>query len=213
MGEGRGAPRVRPPRHLRLAIDQPRRVRDPRPLRDIHHAHPAWLASHHAGDPPPGGGGVGGRDPRGAGPRSHDDRHRVGGQPGVHHRRQGRVARRAARLRADHPQPDDHGTGRLPHGRAATFTWSRVRVPIYLAASGPKTLRLAGQIADGAVIRTGLTPAIVRDSIAQVHAGAREAGATPPSSTCGGGPTSTWGRATPRRWRTSRPRSPWPATT
>src|SRR5262249_30429928 len=25
------------------------------------------------------------------------------------------------------------------HGRPATFTWSRVRVPIYLAASGPKT--------------------------------------------------------------------------
>src|SRR5215471_21518474 len=55
------------------------------------------------------------------------------------------------------------------HGRPATFTWSRVRVPIYLAASGPKTLRLAGRIADGAVIRTGLTPEIVRDSIAQVH--------------------------------------------
>jgi 5,10-methylenetetrahydromethanopterin reductase len=65
------------------------------------------------------------------------------------------------------------------HGRKASFTWSRARVPIYLAASGPKTLRLAGQIADGAVIRTGLTPAIVRDSIAQVHAGAREAGRDP----------------------------------
>jgi 5,10-methylenetetrahydromethanopterin reductase len=71
-------------------------------------------------------------------------------------------------------------TGRAEyHGRTATFTWSRVRVPIYLAASGPKTLRLAGQIADGAVIRTGLMPEIVRDSIAQVHAGAREAGRDP----------------------------------
>ena len=71
-------------------------------------------------------------------------------------------------------------TGRAEyHGRTATFTWSRVRVPIYLAASGPRTLRLAGQIADGAVIRTGLTPEIVRDSIAQVHAGAREAGRDP----------------------------------
>jgi len=71
-------------------------------------------------------------------------------------------------------------TGRAEyHGRPAIFTWSRVRVPIYLAASGPKTLRLAGQIADGAVIRTGLTPDIVRDSIAQVHAGARETGRNP----------------------------------
>src|SRR5262245_14114269 len=62
------------------------------------------------------------------------------------------------------------------HGRTASLTWSRARVPIYLAASGPRTLRVAGQIADGAVIRTGLSPEIVRDSIAQVHAGAREAG-------------------------------------
>ena len=65
------------------------------------------------------------------------------------------------------------------HGKAATFTWSRARVPIYLAASGPRTLRLAGLIADGAVIRTGLTPDIVRDSIAQVRAGAHEAGRDP----------------------------------
>jgi 5,10-methylenetetrahydromethanopterin reductase len=52
-------------------------------------------------------------------------------------------------------------------------------MPTYLAASGPRTLRLAGQIADGTAIRTGLTPEIVRDSIAQVHAGAREAGRDP----------------------------------
>src|SRR5262245_46651600 len=62
------------------------------------------------------------------------------------------------------------------HGKPARLTWGRVRVPIYLAASGPKTLRLAGAIADGAVIRTGLLPDIVRDSIAQVRAGALEAG-------------------------------------
>src|SRR5260370_11889084 len=65
------------------------------------------------------------------------------------------------------------------HGRKASFTWSRARVPIYLAASGPKTLRLAGQIADGAVIRTGLTPTIVRDSIAQGQSGAPEPGRRP----------------------------------
>jgi 5,10-methylenetetrahydromethanopterin reductase len=65
------------------------------------------------------------------------------------------------------------------HGAKATFTWKRARVPIYLAASGPKTLRLAGQIADGVVIRTGLLPEIVRDSIAQVRAGAREVGRDP----------------------------------
>jgi len=62
------------------------------------------------------------------------------------------------------------------HDRPARFTWSRAKIPIYLAASGPKTLRLAGQIADGVVVRTGLLPEIVRDSIEQVRAGAREAG-------------------------------------
>ncbi len=64
-------------------------------------------------------------------------------------------------------------------GKQARLTWSRTRVPIFLAASGPKTLHLAGQIADGVVIRTGVTPEIIRDSIAQVHAGAREAGRDP----------------------------------
>ncbi len=64
-------------------------------------------------------------------------------------------------------------------GRTAHLAWARLRVPLYLAASGPKTLRLAGQIADGVVIRTGILPEIVRDSIAQVREGAREAGRDP----------------------------------
>jgi 5,10-methylenetetrahydromethanopterin reductase len=69
-------------------------------------------------------------------------------------------------------------------GKRARFTWARLRVPIYLAASGPKTLRLAGSIADGVVIRTGLLPEIVRDSINQVRAGAVEAGRDPDSIDC-----------------------------
>ncbi|MBI1734849.1 MAG: LLM class flavin-dependent oxidoreductase, partial [Candidatus Rokubacteria bacterium] len=71
-------------------------------------------------------------------------------------------------------------TGRAEyHGTTATLTWKRARLPIYLAASGPKTLHLAGQIADGVVIRTGILPEIVRDSIAQVRAGAEAAGRDP----------------------------------
>jgi 5,10-methylenetetrahydromethanopterin reductase len=65
------------------------------------------------------------------------------------------------------------------HDKPARLTWTRAKIPIYLAASGPKTLRLAGQIADGVVIRTGLLPEIVRDSIEQVRAGARAAGRNP----------------------------------
>jgi 5,10-methylenetetrahydromethanopterin reductase len=54
--------------------------------------------------------------------------------------------------------------------------WNGTSIPIYLAASGPKTLQLAGEIADGVVINTGLTPEIVRDSIAQVRIGCERAG-------------------------------------
>lgn len=65
------------------------------------------------------------------------------------------------------------------HGRPARLTWARAKIPLYLAASGPKTLRLAGEIADGVVIRTGILPEIVRESIAQVREGARAAGRDP----------------------------------
>ena len=61
-------------------------------------------------------------------------------------------------------------------GGACKLTWFRGRIPIYLAASGPKTLQLAGEIADGVVINTGLTPEIIRDSIAQVKIGCERAG-------------------------------------
>ena len=64
-------------------------------------------------------------------------------------------------------------------GRTLRQTWGHYRVPLYVAASGPKTLRLAGQVADGVVIYTGLLPEIVRNSIERVRAGAAEAGRDP----------------------------------
>jgi 5,10-methylenetetrahydromethanopterin reductase len=64
-------------------------------------------------------------------------------------------------------------------GRPSRLTWGRADVPLYIAASGPKTLHLAGQVADGVVINTGLLPEIVRDSIEQIRLGAVEAGRDP----------------------------------
>jgi 5,10-methylenetetrahydromethanopterin reductase len=64
-------------------------------------------------------------------------------------------------------------------GRTLRQTWGQCRVPLYVAASGPRTLRLAGQVADGVVIYTGLLPEIIRDSIDRVRAGAVEAGRDP----------------------------------
>lgn len=57
------------------------------------------------------------------------------------------------------------------NGTSCKQTWFRGRIPIYLAASGPKTLQLAGELADGVVINTGMLPEIVKDSIAQVKIG------------------------------------------
>jgi 5,10-methylenetetrahydromethanopterin reductase len=55
----------------------------------------------------------------------------------------------------------------------------RRRVPIYVAAAGHGSMRLAGRIADGVVLGTGLSPEAVRDAVDTVHAGAREAGRRP----------------------------------
>jgi 5,10-methylenetetrahydromethanopterin reductase len=52
------------------------------------------------------------------------------------------------------------------------------RVPIYLAAEGPRTLELAGRVADGVIVGLGLTPDVIRLSLAAIERGARAAGRT-----------------------------------
>ena len=63
----------------------------------------------------------------------------------------------------------DTGTIRLTHGR-------RERIPIYVAASGPKMLELAGRLADGVIILVGVDAPRVRQAIDAIGAGARAAG-------------------------------------
>ena len=64
-------------------------------------------------------------------------------------------------------------------GRTTRLTWAKRAIPIYLSAEGPRTLQLAGEIADGVLINVGLEPALVGDAVAQVHEGARRAGRDP----------------------------------
>lgn len=64
-------------------------------------------------------------------------------------------------------------------GRAARLTWARRALPIYLSAEGPRTLELAGEVADGVIVNVGLEPGLIRDAVARVHAGARRAGRDP----------------------------------
>jgi 5,10-methylenetetrahydromethanopterin reductase len=53
---------------------------------------------------------------------------------------------------------------------------ARADIPVYISASGPKTLRLAGRIADGVILLVGLFPAALDWAIAQVRRGAESAG-------------------------------------
>jgi 5,10-methylenetetrahydromethanopterin reductase len=59
---------------------------------------------------------------------------------------------------------------RLPHHRP---------VPIWVAAGGPRTLRMAGGVADGVFIRVGTHAANIATAIDAIRAGAVEAGRAP----------------------------------
>ncbi len=61
-------------------------------------------------------------------------------------------------------------------GREGHVRWSGGPAPIMMSAEGPRTLRIAGEIADRAMIHTGLTPEILQDTVAHVRAGEWNAG-------------------------------------
>jgi len=61
---------------------------------------------------------------------------------------------------------------RLPHHRP---------VPIWIAAGGPRTLRMAGAVADGVFMRVGTHPANIATAVQAIRAGAAEAGRDPAS--------------------------------
>lgn len=68
-------------------------------------------------------------------------------------------------------------------GRPQRVRWTsqamRKHIPMSICAEGPRMLHLAGRIGDGVIAGTGLTPEVIQDTIARVHAGAREAGRNP----------------------------------
>jgi len=55
----------------------------------------------------------------------------------------------------------------------------RKQIPISICAEGPKMLQLGGRIGDGVIAGTGLLPEVIADTIAKIHAGAREEGRQP----------------------------------
>ncbi|HKV53902.1 MAG TPA: LLM class flavin-dependent oxidoreductase [Candidatus Binataceae bacterium] len=76
----------------------------------------------------------------------------------------------------------EHGEATY-QGRPQRVRWSsaavRPRIPISLCAEGPKMLHLGGRIADSVIAGTGLLPEIIKDTVARIHAGAREANRDP----------------------------------
>ena len=61
-------------------------------------------------------------------------------------------------------------------GRPNRLSWHKSRVPIHIAAEGPRTLRLAGEVADGVIIGTGFIPEVIADTLAFIDEGARKSG-------------------------------------
>lgn len=60
-------------------------------------------------------------------------------------------------------------------------TPAQERLPIYLAAIGPKALRLAGAVADGVLLNAYVPASYVRYAVEEIAAAAREAGRDPAS--------------------------------
>jgi len=70
----------------------------------------------------------------------------------------------------------------VPLGWTAPSRLEHARpVPVIVAGSGPKTLRMAGRVADGAVIRVGTDPELVQWGYDEFRQGALEAGRDPES--------------------------------
>ena len=61
-------------------------------------------------------------------------------------------------------------------GDLAHVRWSNSSVPVAMSAEGPRTLAMAGAVADAAIIHTGLTPDVLNDTVARIREGERAAG-------------------------------------
>lgn len=58
----------------------------------------------------------------------------------------------------------------------AKLIFGNVDIPIYVAATGPKMLKMAGAMADGVILMNGVAPELIEAAIALVREGEREAG-------------------------------------
>lgn len=68
------------------------------------------------------------------------------------------------------------GQTHVYQGHRIHVRWVQNQVPVLMAAEGPRTLRLAGEVADAVLVHTGLTSEVLQESIAGIREGERAAG-------------------------------------
>ncbi len=61
-------------------------------------------------------------------------------------------------------------------GDRAHVRWANSDIPIAMSAEGPRTLAMAGAVADAAIIHTGLTTDVLQDTMDRIREGERAAG-------------------------------------
>ncbi len=64
-------------------------------------------------------------------------------------------------------------------GKELRSNWNRPHIPVLLAADGPRTLELAGELADGAIVGSGLTADVVQWGLENIRRGMVKAGRRP----------------------------------
>jgi 5,10-methylenetetrahydromethanopterin reductase len=67
-------------------------------------------------------------------------------------------------------------------GESCTAELAAPELPIYIAASGPKMMHLAGRIADGVILMNGVTPELIGAAIILLRRGEAEQGRKPGST-------------------------------
>jgi 5,10-methylenetetrahydromethanopterin reductase len=64
----------------------------------------------------------------------------------------------------------------LYEGTEIQMPWSQKKVPMVMASSGPKSLKLAGRVADGVLFQVGTEPRLVQYALDHIQAGAESVG-------------------------------------
>ncbi len=62
----------------------------------------------------------------------------------------------------------------FPNGERVSMRWSKRTVPIYVSATGPRMLKLAGQVGDGVIVNVGTGEEALRTAVSNVNAGLQE---------------------------------------